>query len=190
MAVRRRRWANALRSQSWNLWLGLAGLAIGVPTFVFSLIRFIEGRYLTGRSTNGAELSEAWDAYGPGAYAGDSPMHLLFAGGGLAAIVLAGTMLRARIFGGPVEYPITGWIAAGIVSLSAAATLVLLIGNWSRGIPIHNFKPLGADGFLYALWCIIPLMVLGAVGYTIVERIRKRGARDRPGEGMISGAEE
>ena len=166
--------------------MALAALALGVPTLVFSVINFIEGRYLNGRSTSGTELREAWDAYGPGAYAGDSPMHLLFAGGGLALIVLAVGTLAARTRGGPVEYPIVGWVAAGIVSVAAAASLALLIGNWSRGIPIHNFRPLGADGLLYALWCVVPLMVLGAVGYTAVVRIRRRGASHRPGEWMFS----
>ena len=170
----------------WPVLGTFAALVFGAYIVVISLIRFIEGRYVTGRSANWVELRKAWDAYGPGAYAGDSPMHLLFASGGLAVVVVAITMLRARIFGGPIEYPIVNWIAASIVSVGAAASLVLLIGNWSRGIPIHNFSPLGADDLIYALWCIVPLMVLGAVGYTVVDRIRKHLDPDRPTEWVLS----
>jgi hypothetical protein len=182
MAVtrRRRRPAGGRGSQSWNLWLGLAALALGVSTFVFSGISFIDGRYLTGRATNGGELRESWEAYGPGAYAGESPMHLLFAAGGLALIVLGVATLVARIRGGPVEYPIVGWIAAAIVGIAAAASLTLLIVNWSRGVPIHNFRPLGADGLLYAMWCIVPLLVLGAVGYAAVAQVRSARTQRAP----------
>jgi hypothetical protein len=174
----------------WLVLGALAGLIFAAFFFVFSLINFIEGRYLTGRSTNGTELREAWDAYGPGAYAGDSPMHLLFAGGALALIVLTVGTFVGRTRGWPVDHPIVGWIAAGIVTVAAAATLVLLIGNWSRGIPLSNFRPLGADGLLYAMWCVVPLIVLAGVGYGVVDRIRKHAARDRPRASMFSPAQE
>lgn len=130
---------------------------------------FLEGRYLTGRGGSRA-ARDAWDAYGPGAFAADSAVYLLFAVTGLVVVgVVVTLLLRVSDAVALNRLALSGMAAIG---LSALASLVLLIVRWSTGVPFRNFQSLGADDLLYGLTCLIPAVALGGVIAVLVRWLR------------------
>lgn len=146
---------------------------------MLGIVGFVEGRYMSGRGGSGGS-GTAWREYGPGAYAGESPMHLVTAGAGLTVLVWCVLAGWARIRRTPI--PATGamWLSLGILGVSSATGFVLLVANRAGGVPFHNLRPTDADDLLYALWCILPLSVLAAATAGVVALVRQRRTRDAP----------
>jgi hypothetical protein len=175
--VRKRR-SRRRRTLDWNIAGILALAALGAFLFVTSLVAFLDGRFVSGRTGSSGDL-DAWREYGAAAYAGESPIHLVTSAAGLSALIWCAALLHARVRRAPTAVSWATALSLGILVLSSAAALTLLIANWVTGVPFHNFRPTGADHLLYALWCLVPLMVLAATTYGIATIVRAKPAPER-----------
>ena len=149
-------------------------VALGLFVLYTSVVRFVEGRHLIGRAGS-RDAREAWEAYGPGAFAADSATFLLFAGAAVAFVVpaivhlITGDLLRHinAVIG----------VALILVATSALGSLGLLIFYWASGVPFRNYQPMNADALLYSMTMLIPLVAL--LGVVLISyRYRRRMARN------------
>lgn len=148
--------------------------ALGLFVLYTSVVNFVEGRYLVGR-VGSRNARDAWDAYGPGAFAADSATYLLFAGAALAFLVLVVTQLITK--DANRHSRVIGRIATVLIASTALVSLGLLIFYWVSGVPFRNFQPMNADTLLYLMTMLIPAIALFGV-VLISYRSRRRMARN------------
>lgn len=140
------------------VWRVLGTIFVALLVTFFS-VSFIEGRPITGKSSRG--ITQAFEAYGPGAFAADSANWLTFIGVVLA-LYIAGWVWKAKAHARALTI---ASIATAVVG--GIASIVLLATYWSSGIPFRNFQAeelADIQAFMYGSSFVVP-------GITVVAAI-------------------
>ena len=154
------------RNVSPVVWRILATIVV-VLLVTFFVVSFVEGRPITG-SRLSWRLSEAFEAYGRGAFAADSANWLTFIGAVLALYIAS--------WAGRAKVPARALTIASIATAVAGgfASIVLLAVYWSSGIPFRNFqaeKLADIQAFMYGSSFLVPgitVVVVGAIGGVVL----------------------
>ncbi|CAN5363126.1 hypothetical protein BH10ACT7_BH10ACT7_16090 [soil metagenome] len=145
-------------------------IALGLLVLYTSVVRFAEGRHLVGRAGS-RDARDAWEAYGPGAFAADSATYLLIAGAAAAFLVLVVVQFITKDAMRHIR--VIGRIAMILITTTAIGTLALLIYYWVSGVPFRNYQPMNADTLLYTMVLLIPLVALLGVVLVFLRHRRR-----------------
>lgn len=144
----------------------ILGTIFAALLLTFFVVSFIQGRPVTGKSSRG--VTEAFEAYGPDAFAADSASYLTFIGAALA-LYIASWLTRARTYVHVRALTIAS-IATAVAG--SVASIVLLAIYWSSGMPFHNFeaeKLADLQTFMYGSSFVVPgIALVGAIAIGVV----------------------
>jgi len=152
--------------------IGGVAVVLLVPLCVGS---FLQGRPVTGKSSTG--ITEAFEAYGSGAFAADSANWLTYTGALLGLYIASWAWpmkSHARIL------TIAGITTAMVGSL---ASVLLLASYWSSGVPFRNFQAeefADLQEFMYGISFVVPgitIAAAGIIGFVVLrsQKLKSRG---------------